>query len=432
MNEHDTSRIADLLAVSSQLTQTEDPTAADLIVLNTCAVRAKATEKLFSDLGRFRLLKNQKPQLVLAVGGCVSMAEKTNIFRRAPYVDIIFGPSTLHRLPEMYQRAYNKERRIIDTASAAIEKFDYLPAPSVNGPTAYVSIIEGCNKFCSYCIVPFTRGIEASRKLPDLLLEINQLTNQGVKEIHLLGQNVNAYRDPASQSSLAKLVRAIAEIPAIKRIRFTTSHPKDFSDDLVSVFTDVPQVANHLHLPIQSGSDRILHLMRRGYTSAEYQKIIDKLRAVRPDISISTDFIVGFPTETAEDFSATMECVKNINFDNSFSFIYSPRPNTKAATMIDDVPLSHKKERLLILQNRLAMQGRKYSHQMIGTIQKVLVTAPAKKNPAEYSGRTENNRSVNFTAGQNVLSKMVEIKITEAWSNSLRGEMQNQEQNHDI
>ncbi len=422
MNEYDSAKIIDLLTASCDFTETEDVTQADLVVLNTCSVRTKASEKMFSDLGRLRLLKKKNPKLILAVGGCVSMQEKKNIFCRAPYVNIVFGPQTLHRLPELYKRALNNEKHIIDTTSCQIEKFDYFPAPSKTGPIAYVSIMEGCNKFCSYCIVPFTRGIEKSRNISDILTEIKTLVAKEAKEIHLLGQNVNAYRDPNNNATLANLIQETAKIPTIERIRFTTSHPAEFGDDLIAIFKDVKKLANHIHLPIQSGSNRILKLMRRGYTREEYQKIIEKLREVRPDINISTDFIVGFPNETEEDFAETIEIIKQINFDTSYSFIYSPRPNTPAEKMADNVTLTEKKERLAILQNQLAAQARKYSKNMIGTTQKVLVTDHAKKDSKQFSGRTENNRVVNFTAKQDVLGKMVEVKITEALPNSLRGE----------
>jgi tRNA-2-methylthio-N6-dimethylallyladenosine synthase len=423
MNEYDSAKIADLLAESFGFIVTQDANEANSIVLNTCSVRAKATEKIFSELGRLRLIKKKNPGLILAVGGCVSMQEKINIFRRAPHVDIVFGPQTLHHLPELYKRAYKKEKRVIDIASCQIEKFDYLPIPKTTGPVAYIPIIEGCNKFCSYCIVPYTRGVEVSRKISAIMSEIGILADKGAKEIHLLGQNVNAYRDQSDNINLSDLIREIAKIAVIERIRFTTSHPAEFDDDLIMTFKDVKKLTSHIHLPIQSGSNRILKLMRRDYTREEYQKIVAKLREIRPDISISTDLIVGFPTETETDFADTIDIVQKINFDASFSFIYSPRPNTTAAKMADNVVLAQKKEWLLILQNQLMTQARKYSKNMVGTKQKVLVTDHAKKNPEQFSGRTENNRIVNFIAKQNVLGKMVEVKITEALPNSLRGEL---------
>lgn len=422
MNEYDADKICDLMADSYGFVVTEDPADADLIVLNTCSVREKAAEKIFSELGRLRFLKKDKPDLILAVGGCVSQQEKENIFKRAPYVDIVFGPQTLHRLPKLYERACGKESKIIDTEHAQIEKFDYLPSPKRVGPMAYVSIIEGCNKYCSYCIVPYTRGFEVSRNKKDILLEIEALVQQGAKEIHLLGQNVNAYMDPEEKSGLSGLIRDVAKIDEVQRIRFTTSHPREFGDDLVQVFKEEKKLVSHLHLPVQSGSDRILKMMRRGYTVEEYCKIIEKLRDVRPDISISTDFIVGFPTETEEDFMETLNITKDLNFDASFSFIYSPRPNTPASQMEDDVSLEEKKERLSLLQNQLSSQAREFSKDMVGTVQKVLVTDHSKKDPKQFSGRTENNRVVNFFAPNDVLGEIVDVKITEALPNSLRGE----------
>lgn len=423
MNEYDAAKIADILAVSHGFTLASEPNAADFIILNTCAVRAKAVEKIFSELGRLRLLKKKKPKLILAVGGCVSMQEQANIFRRAPYVDIVFGPQTIQRLPDMYNKILANEKRIIDISFSQNEKFDYLPKSTKNSPVAYVSIMEGCNKFCSYCIVPYTRGRELSRKTSDILDEIKILCDNGAKEIHLLGQNVNAYRDPQSNTTLANLIDQIAKIKAIQRIRFTTSHPAEFSDDLLEIFSDEPKLVNHIHLPIQSGSNRILKLMRRGYTTADYQTIVDKLRKIRPNISISTDIIVGFPGETAEDFLDTMRIIQEVNFDSSFSFIYSPRPGTPAAKMADNVEPAVKKQRLLILQNQLATQARRYSKEMVNTKQKILVTNTSKKNPAQFSGRTENNRVVNFIASKNLIGKIVTIKITQALPNSLRGEL---------
>lgn len=416
MNEYDSAKIADVLAAVCGFTLTKDSSEADLIILNTCSIRAKAEEKIFSELGRLRPLKKKKPNIIFAVGGCVAMQEQKNIFRRAPYVDIVFGPQTLHRLPEMYKKALQKEKHIIDTSAAQIEKFDYFPEPQLTGPTAYVSIMEGCNKFCSYCIVPFTRGREISRPMQDVLTEIKNLTNKGAKEIHLLGQNVNAY------PTLADLIYEAAKIDNVKRIRFTTSHPAEFGDDLITAFTTEPKLAKHLHLPIQSGSNRILKLMRRSYTSEDYQEIITKLRQAQPNISLSTDFIVGFPGETEDDFALTMEIARSINFDAAFSFIYSPRPNTIAAKLEDNVPLIEKKHRLEILQNQLATQTRRYNKAMIGTAQKVLISSRSKKDPKQFSGRTESNRIVNFTAPKNSLGDIVAVKITEVLTNSLRGE----------
>lgn len=421
MNEYDSTKIVDILTSSCDFVVTETPAYADLIVLNTCSIRDKAAEKVFSDLGRLRPLKKKNPALILAVGGCVSTQEQKNIFKRAPYVDIVFGPQTLHRLPQLYARACNKERRIIDINFPKLEKFDYLPPPSVVGPVAYVSIIEGCDKFCSYCIVPYTRGAEFSRPIQDILAEIAVLAAKGAKEIHLLGQNVNTYRDIDKNLALPKLIREIAKIATVERIRFTTSHPTEFNDDLIALFATEPKLANHIHLPIQSGSNRILELMCRGYTLEEYQNILTKLRKVRPTISISSDFIVGFPTETDEDFAATLNAAQNLHLDGSFSFIYSPRPNTPAEKMVDNVTLAQKEVRLATLKDQLAMQFRQYSKEMVGTSQKVLVTGHAEKNPDQLSGKTENNRTVNFVGPADVVGKIVAVEITELLSNSLRG-----------
>ena len=424
MNEYDSAKIADILAAACDFIPTEDPNKADLIILNTCSIRAKAEEKIFSELGRLRPFKKKKPDIVFAVGGCVAMQEQKNIFHRAPYVDIVFGPQTLHRLPEMYKKILQREKHIIDTTNAQIEKFDYFPEPQLTGPTAYVSIMEGCNKFCSYCIVPFTRGREISRPIQDVLTEIKNLTNKGAKEIHLLGQNVNAYCDPNTQATLANLIHATAKIEQVKRIRFTTSHPAEFGDDLIALFATESKLAKHLHLPIQSGSNRILKLMRRGYTREDYQEIITKLRQAQPNISISTDFIVGFPGETENDFIHTLEVARTINFDAAFSFIYSPRPNTIAAKLDDNVSLTEKKHRLMLLQNQLATQTRQYNKAMIGTVQKILVNCHSKKDPKQFSGRTESNRIVNFIAPKSTIGDIVAIKITEVLTNSLRGEIE--------
>lgn len=423
MNEYDSAKIIDVLASSYKFIATTDPKEADLIVFNTCSIRDKAAEKVFSDLGRLKSIKKINPQLVLAVGGCVSVQEKTAIFKRAPYVDIVFGPQTLHRLPHLYARACKQESRIIDVTFPKIEKFDYLPTPSITGPVAYVSIIEGCDKFCSYCIVPYTRGAEFSRPIRDILDEVTILADKGAKEIHLLGQNVNAYRDANKNLALSTLIRKIAKIDAIERIRFTTSHPTEFNDELIMSFAEEPKLANHIHLPIQSGSDRILELMCRSYNLETYRNVIGKLRNIRPDISISTDFIVGFPSETDEDFAQTMETAKTINFDAAYSFIYSPRPNTPAANMLDNIDQAQKKQRLAKLQELLTAQFRQYNKKMVGTNQKVLVTAHAKNNPNQFYGRTENNRIVNFVAPPDVVGKIVEIKIIESLSNSLYGEL---------
>lgn len=421
MNEYDSAKIADVLAESHNFTITQIPAEADLIILNTCSIRAKAEEKIFSELGRLRALKKNNPKLTFAVGGCVAVQEQKNIFRRAPYVDIVFGPNTLHHLPMMYTKVLKKEKHIIETTTSPIEKFDYFPIPQLTGPTAYISIMEGCNKFCSYCIVPFTRGREVSRPSLDILTEIKNLVAKGAKEIHFLGQNVNAYRDPKKPILLADLIYEAAKIKDIKRIRFTTSHPAEFSNDLIAIFASEPKLASHLHLPIQSGSNHILKLMRRGYTAEAYQEIINKLRKGTPKISLSTDFIVGFPGETEEDFTQTLEIAQTINFDAAFSFIYSPRPNTKAIQLEDNVGLTEKKHRLSILQNQLAAQTRRYNKAMIGTTQAILINCHSKKDFKQLSGRTEDNRIVNFTASKNKIGDMVNIKITEALTNSLLG-----------
>lgn len=423
MNEYDSAKIADILAFSHGLTLTEDLNAANLIILNTCSIRAKAEEKIFSELGRLRSLKKNNLNLILAVGGCVAIQEQKNIFQRAPYVDIVFGPRTLHHLPQMYEKALQKKVHLITINTPQIEKFDYFPTPQLTGPVAYVSIMEGCNKFCSYCIVPYTRGREVSRPMQDVLAEINSLATKSAKEIQLLGQNVNAYHDPNTQNTLADLIYIIAKNENIKRIRFITSHPTKFGNDLISMFATEPKLANQLHLPIQSGSNRILKLMRRGYTQEEYQEIIKKLRKIRPNISVSTDLIVGFPGETAEDFALTMETVRTINFDAAFSFIYSPRPKTTAAKLKDNVPLTEKKQRLTILQNQLAAQARQYNHSMLGTTQKILINSHSKKDSKQFSGRTDNNRIVNFIAPKNVLGEILDVKITATLTNSLRGEI---------
>lgn len=424
MNEYDSEKISELVTNALGFSEIDSPKQAALIIVNTCSVREKAQEKLFSDLGRFRLLKKRNPELVIAVGGCVAVQEKSEILKRAPYVDLIFGPQTLQHLPEMYFELKQKQHPIININTNVFDKFNYFPKPHAKGPSAFVSIMEGCNKFCSYCIVPFTRGREVSRPVADVLQEISELAQQGVKEINLLGQNVNAYSGIAANnhpSTLAELLLKIAEIPNIQRIRFTTSHPAAFTDDLIQAYAAEPKIVNHLHLPVQSGSNRILKLMRRGYTAEEYIEKINKLKSVRPGISISSDFIVGFPGETANDFQDTLNLVKTIGFDASFSFIYSARPNTRAAKLLDDISLAEKQERLQILQNLLASSVRKISNSMLGTKPQILVLGRAKKNSQQQSGRTENNRVVNFTSTQNLTGELVTVLITEALSNSLRG-----------
>lgn len=421
MNEYDSSKMIQLLGLP--LTQNVDE--ADLIIFNTCSVREKASEKVFSDLGRARQLKKLNPKLMIAVGGCVASQEGNQILQRAPYVDIVFGPQTLHRLPQLIVEVKQKGKSVIDISFPEIEKFDRLPEPKAEGPCAFVSIMEGCSKYCTFCIVPYTRGEEISRPFDDVIAEIVQLSEQGVKEINLLGQNVNDYQGLMHNgeiADLALLIHYIAAIDAIERIRFTTSHPSAFSDNLIQAYAEEPKLANHLHLPVQSGSDRILAAMKRNYTVLEYKSKIRKLKQVRPDISISSDFIVGFPGETAEDFQATMNLIHDIGFDHSFSFLYSPRPGTPAAQFPDDVSLETKKARLATLQQRLLLQEREISEKMIGTEQKVLVTSPSKKNPNELQARTENNRVVNFAGSQELIGKLVNVRITDVLRNCLRGE----------
>lgn len=424
MNEYDTQKMADVLHVSHGLELTEEPDNADVILLNTCSIREKAQEKVFSELGRFRQIKERNPDLVIGVGGCVASQEGDAIVKRAPFVDLVFGPQTLHRLPEMLRQVRTTQRPAVDVSFPEIEKFDNLPAPRAEGPTAYVSIMEGCSKYCSFCIVPYTRGEEISRPFDDVIAEVASLSEQGVREINLLGQNVNDYRGlmhDGSISSLALLIHYIASIDEIERIRFTTSHPLAFSDDLIRAYAEEPKLANHLHLPVQSGSDRILSAMKRNYTALEYKSKIRKLRKVRPDISISSDFIVGFPGETEEDFQATLNLIHDIGFDTSYSFIYSKRPGTPAAALPDDVPLETKKERLRVLQNRLLLQAAGISQSMVNKVEAVLVTGVSKKHSHELSGRTENNRVVNFEGQEDLIGKIISIRITEARPNSLRG-----------
>lgn len=426
MNVYDSSRMTDLLAKSHQMQVTADPALADLILLNTCSVREKAEEKVYSLIGKWRLYKEDRPHVIIGVGGCVASQEGAAIIKRAPYVDLVFGPQTLHRLPEMLDKVLKERKAQVDISFPEIEKFDNLPQPKANGPTAFVSIMEGCSKYCSFCIVPYTRGKEISRPFDDVLEEIVGLVEQGVKEITFLGQNVNDYRGTMHDGTivdLALLIDYTAAIDDIERIRFTTSHPLAFSDRLIEAYAKIPKLANHLHLPVQSGSDRILMLMKRGYTALEYKAKIRKLRKVRPDISISSDFIIGFPGETAEDFEATMNLIYDVGFDASYSFIYSRRPGTPAANLPDDVPLEVKKQRLNILQNRINLQAQAISDSMIGTTQNILVTGAAKKTNNEITGRTENNRIVNFKGDLSLIGQIVSVKITESSRISLRGEI---------
>ena len=427
MNEYDSDRMADLLKASHALEVTNTPSDAKVILVNTCSIREKAQEKVFSELGRYRALKEANPNIVIGVGGCVASQEGDAIRRRAPFVDLVFGPQTLHRLPEMLTAHLEDGSAQVDISFPEIEKFDRLPEPQLKGPSAFVSIMEGCSKYCTFCVVPYTRGEEISRPLNNVLQEVLANVEQGAREIHLLGQNVNAYRgetDHSDIADLADLLRVIAEIPEIERIRFTTSHPVEFSDALIKCFIDVPKLVSHLHLPVQSGSDRILAAMKRGHTLLEYKAKIRKIRDARPNISISSDFIIGFPGETAKDFEKTMELINFADFDTSFSFIYSARPGTPAADLKDEVDQITKKARLVTLQARIAQNAHKISNNMLGSVQSILVTGPSKKDPGELCGRTENNRVVNFRPDQdNLAGRFIECKIVEAYPNSLRGEM---------
>ena len=424
MNEYDSSKMMDVLRASHQLEKTDKPEEADVLLMNTCSVRERAQEKVFSELGRFRELKEKKPHIIIGVGGCVASQEGAAILKRAPFVDLVFGPQTLHRLGDMLTEVKANRQPIVDISFPEIEKFDRLPEPRAEGPSAFVSIMEGCSKYCSFCVVPYTRGEEISRPFDDVLTEISTLANQGVREITLLGQNVNDYRGPMHEggtADLALLIKYVSTIEGIVRIRFFTSHPLAFSDSLIQAYAEIPALADYLHLPVQSGSDRILAAMKRGYTVLEYKSKMRRLRKVRPNISITSDFIIGFPGETEADFEATMNLIHEIGFDNSFSFIYSPRPGTPAAQLPDDVPMDVKKQRLAILQNRILQNTKKISEAMVGTTQKILVAGPSKKDPNRLSGRTENNRAVNFDGKPDLIGQLVSIKITEALPNSLRG-----------
>ena len=426
MNEYDSSKMADLLHSTHGLELTEVPEEADVLLLNTCSIREKAQEKVFHQLGRWKELKKNNPNLLIGVGGCVASQEGEHIRTRAPYVDIVFGPQTLHRLPEMINQIRGGKSSVVDISFPEIEKFDCLPEPRAEGPTAFVSIMEGCNKYCTYCVVPYTRGEEVSRPVDDILFEIAQLAAQGVREVNLLGQNVNAYRGPTFDGEIctfAELLRLVAAIDGIDRLRFTTSHPIEFTDDIIDVYRDTPELVSFLHLPVQSGSDRILTMMKRGHTALEYKSIIRKLKAVRPNIQISSDFIVGFPGETKEDFEQTMNLIAQVNFDMSFSFIYSARPGTPAADYPDDVTEDEKKQRLYLLQQRINNQAAQFSRAMLGTEQRVLVEGPSKKDIMELTGRTETNRIVNFQGTPEMIGKFVDIKITDVFTNSLRGEV---------
>ncbi len=427
MNEYDSTKMADVLFQSHGFEQTNEVSEADVILLNTCSIREKAQEKVFSQLGQWRQYKQKNPHVIIGVGGCVASQEGGDLIKRAPFVDLVFGPQTLHRLPAMIEERLASHKPVVDISFPEIEKFDHLPKPRAEGPIAFVSIMEGCSKYCSYCVVPYTRGEEISRPFDDVLAECYQLADQGVREINLLGQNVNDYRGPMENgeiADLALLIQYIAAIDGLGRIRFTTSHPLAFSDNLINAFAEVPKLANHLHLPVQSGSDKILNLMKRGYTALEYKARIRKLRLVRPDIRLSTDIIVGFPGEDHDDFAATMNLVQEIGFDTSFSFIFSKRPGTPAANLPDDTPLETKKQRLSQLQERLLWQASQYSQSMLGRTERVLVTGRSKKDAKQWSGRTECNRVVNFDGPEDIQGQFVSVLITDAQPNSLRGRFQ--------
>jgi tRNA-2-methylthio-N6-dimethylallyladenosine synthase len=424
MNEYDSAKMADVLEASHGLTLTDDEAEADVILINTCSIREKAQEKVFSQLGRWKQLKRAKPQLVIGVGGCVASQEGDAIIARAPYVDVVFGPQTLHRLPQMVDAVRATHAPQVDVSFPEVEKFDNLPEPKVDGPTAFVSIMEGCSKYCTFCVVPYTRGEEVSRPFDDVVAEVATLAAKGVREVNLLGQNVNAYRGPmhdGTPADLALLIETIARIDGIGRIRFTTSHPVEFGDRLIEAYARVPKLASYLHLPVQAGSDRVLAAMKRGHTTLEYKQKIRKLRAARPGISISTDLIVGFPGETDADFEATMKLIEDVGFDQSFSFVYSRRPGTPAASLADDTPAEVKSARLTRLQAAINANAARIARAMVGTTQTILVEGPSRKDPKELCGRTENMRVVNFDAPPRLVGRFVDVVITEALSNSLRG-----------
>lgn len=426
MNEYDSAKIADVLIDRCGYTKAESAEDASLLIVNTCSIRENARNKIFSGLGRWRKIKAKNPDIIIAVAGCVSSQEGENVIKQAPHVDIVFGPQTLHRLPEMLAALEQTHKPQVDISFPEIEKFDAMPEPRAEGATAFVSIMEGCNNFCTYCVVPYTRGREWSRPQKDILDEIRSLTEQGVKEVNLLGQNVNAYQglgDSGEKTSLSQLIKEVAKIDAIKRIRFTTSHPKWFDEEMIQLFIDEPKLVNHLHLPIQSGSDNVLKMMKRKYTAQEYKDKVDKLKKVRPGICISSDFIVGFPGETDENFNETIELIKEIGFDQSYSFVYSPRPGTEAAKMEDATELEVKKQRLSILQKQIGRQSGRISASMVGTEQEVIVYQESKQKNGQISGRTENNRVVNFDGPIELIGELVRVRITEALPNSLRAEM---------
>ena len=424
MNEYDSAKMLDVLAEGCDLVVTNVEADADVLLLNTCSIREKAQEKVFSQLGRWKKLKQAKPGMVIGVGGCVASQEGEAIRTRAPFVDMVFGPQTLHRLPEMLHQSRNSGKAVVDVSFPEIEKFDHLPEPRSDGVKAFVSIMEGCSKYCTFCVVPYTRGEEISRPLDDVIAEVASLAGQGVREVNLLGQNVNAYRgqmDDGDLADLALLIHYVASIEGIDRIRYTTSHPVEFSDNLIDAYATVPELVNHLHLPVQSGSDRILSMMKRGHSAIEYRHKINKLRKIRPDISLSSDFIIGFPGETDADFEATMKLIDDVGFDASFSFIYSQRPGTPAAFMPDDVSMETKKQRLRLLQEKLLNQANQISSKMVGSKQRILVEGYSRKSDSELSGRTENNRVVNFKGPDESIGQFVDVEVIQALNNSLRG-----------
>jgi tRNA-2-methylthio-N6-dimethylallyladenosine synthase len=426
MNEYDSDKMSDVLAQSHGLELTDDEAEADVILINTCSIREKAQEKVFSQLGRWRRLKEDKPKLVIGVGGCVASQEGEALVRRAPFVDLVFGPQTLHRLPQMLDSARDSGRPSVDVSFPEIEKFDSLPSPGANGPSAFVSVMEGCSKYCTFCVVPYTRGEEVSRPLDDVVAECASLAGQGVREINLLGQNVNSYAGTmhdGTEADLALLIHYVAAIDGVDRIRFTTSHPVDFSGNLIEAFGEVPELVNFVHLPVQSGSDRVLSMMKRGHTAIEYKQKIRRLREQRPDICLSSDFIVGFPGETEQDFEATLKLIRDVGFDQSFSFIYSARPGTPAASFADDTPLAVKKERLARLQSLVNEQAAAISRSMVGGVQRILVEGSSRKDSGQLAGRTENNRVVNFDGHPRLVGHFVDVVITEALSHSLRGRL---------
>ncbi len=426
MNEYDSDKMADVMLAGAQLEQTDRQEEADIILFNTCSIREKAENKVFSDLGRARVLKDSNPGLLIGVGGCVASQEGEAIIKRAPYVDVVFGPQTLHRLPELIEARRSSGRPQIDVSFPEIEKFDHLPASQTAHGTAFVSIMEGCSKYCTFCVVPFTRGEEVSRPFEDVMREVEKLISQGVGEITLLGQNVNAYQGEADDGDtvdFAFLLRAIAALDGVQRLRYTTSHPREMSQRVIDVYADTPKLVSHLHLPVQSGSDRVLAAMKRGYTALEYKSVVRRLRTARPDIAIASDFIVGFPGETEADFEATMKLIEDVQFDASYSFMFSPRPGTPAAEMQDDTPDEVKMQRLHRLQARINELEQEYSQRMVGTVQRVVVESVSKKNPGELAGRTENNRVVNFEGSPGMLGRYLDVRITAVSNHTLRGEV---------